>query len=147
MPKGGARTRSGPPPDPNALRRDRKSDGEWLTLPAVCETPAPDFPLIAPAERELAMWARLWVRPQAAAWHQLDLADLVALYVRRFCEAEVPDSATALSTLVRQLADQLGLTAPGLNSLRWRIGDPMPVETVRAAAPVTDLRSRLAAGS
>lgn len=146
MPKGGARTRSGPPPDPNALRRDRKSDGEsWTTLPAACDLPVPAWPLIDPVERELAMWSRLWVRPQAAAWHRLDLTDLVGLYVRRFCEAEVPESSTALSTLVRQLADQLGLTAPGMLSLRWRIGEPAAVESARAAAPVTDLRSRLAA--
>jgi hypothetical protein len=35
MARGGARVNSGPPPDPNALRRDRKSDqAGWTTLPA-----------------------------------------------------------------------------------------------------------------
>lgn len=37
MAKGGARVNSGPPPDPNALRRDRNRDLDkdgWLTLPA-----------------------------------------------------------------------------------------------------------------
>ena len=35
MPKGGARVTSGPPPDPNALRRDRPSDRDgWTLLPA-----------------------------------------------------------------------------------------------------------------
>lgn len=35
MPRGGARVNSGPPPDPNALRRERKSDqAGWTTLPA-----------------------------------------------------------------------------------------------------------------
>lgn len=35
MPRGGARVNSGPPPDPNALRRDRPSDKDgWTTLPA-----------------------------------------------------------------------------------------------------------------
>lgn len=35
MPKGGARINSGPPPDPQALRRDRPSDRDgWTLLPA-----------------------------------------------------------------------------------------------------------------
>jgi len=35
MPKGGARVHSGPPPDPNALRRERAKDKDgWTTLPA-----------------------------------------------------------------------------------------------------------------
>lgn len=35
MPRGGARVNSGPPPDPNALRRDRKEDkAGWTILPA-----------------------------------------------------------------------------------------------------------------
>lgn len=35
MPRGGARVNSGPPPDPNALRRDRKKDQDgWTSLPS-----------------------------------------------------------------------------------------------------------------
>lgn len=35
MPRGGARVNSGPPPDPTALRRDRKKDQDgWTSLPA-----------------------------------------------------------------------------------------------------------------
>lgn len=35
MPRGGARVNSGPPPDPNALRRDRPKDKDgWTSLPA-----------------------------------------------------------------------------------------------------------------
>ena len=50
MPKGGARINSGPPPDPNALRRDRGTgldkDG-WLTLPADGYSgPVPGWPLL-----------------------------------------------------------------------------------------------------
>jgi hypothetical protein len=43
--KGGARARSGPPPDPQALRRDR--DGKnWIVLPAAGrDGPAPEWPL------------------------------------------------------------------------------------------------------
>lgn len=47
MPRGGARINSGPPPDPNALRRDRKADKDgWLTLPEEGRKGrAPKFPL------------------------------------------------------------------------------------------------------
>lgn len=48
MPKGGARVNSGPPPDPNALRRDRPSDkAGWTILPANgYQGPLPKWPLI-----------------------------------------------------------------------------------------------------
>lgn len=47
MPRGGARANSGPPPDPNALRRDRKEDkAGWTILPAEGRTgELPDWPL------------------------------------------------------------------------------------------------------
>ncbi len=58
MPRGGARVNSGPPPDPNALRRDRPSDvAGWTTLPAEGRTdslgrpkPAPKWPLLPHVE-------------------------------------------------------------------------------------------------
>jgi len=45
----------------------------------------------------------------------------VALYVRRLVEAERPDAPVSVGTLVRQYADALGLSIPGLRALRWRI--------------------------
>jgi len=159
MPKGGARTRSGPAPDPTALRRERATDGDWLLLPATITDPAPDFPLPAPTPRELEIWVRLWALPQAFAWRLYTMEDQVGLYTRRWAEAERPDSPAALSTLVRQMADALGITIPGMHSLRWRL-PAAPVETHattrsgrstaagQGAGVVTDLRSRLkAAGS
>lgn len=121
MPKGGARTRSGPAPDPNALARER-DEGEWTILPATGrQAPAPEWPLLGETERELALWARLWVLPQALMWERLHQVDHVALYVRRFVEAEERGSPVNLSTLVRQMADGLGLTTPGFRANRWRI--------------------------
>lgn len=54
MPSGGARVNSGPPPDPNALRRGRSKDGPtsldrdgWLTLPSSgYDGPVPEWPLL-----------------------------------------------------------------------------------------------------
>lgn len=122
MTSGGARARSGPPPDPMALRRDRKTDGEWTILPAEGRTgPAPKWPLTRIKTRETQLWRELWAKPQAVAWERMGQEFEVALYVRRLAEAEQSESAVSLSTLVRQMADALGLTIPGLRVNRWKI--------------------------
>ena len=70
------------------------------------------------------MWLRLWKLPQAVEWERRRQFDEVALYCRRFVEASALESPVALSTLVRQMADSLGLTTPGTRSNRWLIGTP-----------------------
>jgi hypothetical protein len=69
----------------------------------------------------------------------------VALYVRRLAEAEKPDSAVVLSTLVRQMGDSLGLTTPGMRANRWRIAAEEPARPAAARKPVarSSARSRL----
>src|SRR5688500_18373277 len=120
MPKGG-HARSGPPPDPNALRRSRDV-GEWVTLPAEGRPgDPPDWPLPTCSEREQELWRIMWRKPQAIMWERNGQHLDVALYCRRFAEAEEPDSPVNLSTLVRQMQDSLGLSTPGLRSNRWRI--------------------------
>ncbi|MEU5091710.1 hypothetical protein [Streptomyces sp. NPDC021356] len=124
MPKGGARSRSGPAPDPTALRRERDA-GEWTILPAEGRQGAtPDWPLTEQNDREARMWERLWGMPQALMWERYGQDVEVALYVRRLVEAEAPESSVALSTLVRQLADSLGLSTPGMRANRWRVDRP-----------------------
>lgn len=126
MAKGGARSRSGPAPEPTAARRDRKDDGEWLTLDkAGRKGKTPAWPLSPAANnREKSLWAKLWRTPQAIAWEQNQTELEVAMYVRRLAEAEQRKTATNLSTLVRQMADSLGLTTVGLRSNRWKIEAP-----------------------
>lgn len=133
MTKGGARARSGPPPDPNALRRERDV-GEWSVLPADGRPgPAPRWPLTEENPREAELWSALWAKPQALMWERYGQEYEVALYVRRFAEAEEYDSSVALSTLIRQMADSLGLTTPGMRANRWRIAaeEPTPAPTRR----------------
>lgn len=149
MPKGGARARSGPAPDPEALRRERDV-GEWTVLPGEgFEGATPEWPLSGQTAREEELWERLWVMPQAFMWERYGQAIEVALYVRRLCEAEQPDAPVTLSTLVRQMADSLGLTTPGLRANRWRIGRPEdePDETAPKAPAVApnSARARLRA--
>lgn len=131
MASGGARATSGPPPDPNALRRNRKSDAAgWSTLPAEGRNgPTPTWPLVDVQPREWDLWRELWTRPQAVMWERLGLGYEVALFVRTLSEAERPDSRTEPMKLVRQYMESLGLTSPGMLRLRWKVG---PTESGQA---------------
>ena len=121
MPSGGAR-RSGKIPDPNALRRDRKSDPGFTTLPTEGRPGmAPDWPLTDETPRELHLWELFWRKPQAVLWERNEQVFEVALHVRCFAEAEAPGAPTALRTLVRQQADALLLTMPAMQAARVRI--------------------------
>ncbi|WP_455712601.1 phage terminase small subunit [Streptomyces griseofuscus] len=136
MTSGGARSRSGPAPDPTALRRDRDA-GEWTVLPAEGRQGAtPDWPLTDQTGREADLWERLWEMPQALMWERYGQELEVALYVRRMAEAEKPDAFVGLSTLVRQMSDSLGLTTPGMRANRWRI-ERSEGETARQEASVS----------
>jgi pyruvate/2-oxoglutarate dehydrogenase complex dihydrolipoamide acyltransferase (E2) component len=91
--------------------------------------------------------------PQALMWERYGQEIEVALYVRRLAEAEARESSVALSTLVRQLADSLGLSTPGMRANRWRVDrsseqdeQPAGPSTVPTIAP-TSARARLRAVS
>lgn len=140
MTSGGARTRSGPSADPNSIRSSMRGSEEWTTLPAAGRPGhAPAWPLTKPVRRELDLWRREWKRPQALMWDRLGQHLEVALYVRRLVEAEERESPIGLSTLVRQLMDSLGLTAPGMRNLRWQISVD-EVSARRGSRPVAARR-------
>lgn len=144
MPSGGARARSGPAPDPNALRRERDA-GEWTILPQEGRQGAtPEWPLTEQTIRESELWASLWRKPQALMWERYGQEYEVALYVRRFSEAEMLDSRVNLSTLVRQMADSLGLTTPGMRANRWRIAADEVAERRESTAAVAPAGKRTA---
>jgi hypothetical protein len=148
MPSGGARARSGPAPDPNALRRDRKDDADWVSLPAEGYAgPVPEFPLERIAcfdiywedkqrvkefdakatearhDREVSLWETLWAKPQASMWAKLGLEYEVAAYVRAYIESTGADSNSGLKTAALRMAAEIGLSLPGMHSLRWRIAE------------------------
>jgi hypothetical protein len=119
----GSSSRSGPPPDPNALRRDR-DEGEWKVLPAEGRNgPTPVWPLDKPALRELELWAVEWRRPQAIMWERNHQELEVAIFVRCVADAEKLTSSVAARALVKQQMEALGLSIPGLLRNRWRIAD------------------------
>lgn len=119
----GGHARSGPAPDPDALRRDRPSDESgWVTLPADGrEGEAPDWPLPEQSDREAELWAREWLRPQAVMWERNGQEHEVALYVRAYVAAEATGAPTNARTLVRQFMEGLGISVPGLLRNRWKI--------------------------
>ena len=139
MASGGARARSGPAPDPNALRRDRKDDAAgWITLPGPRTEPAPEWPLLEPTAREADLWAVEWARPQAHEWARLGLELEVALYVRALVEAEGHEASGKVRDYVRMSRENLGLSIPGLARHRWLIaGTPSsaPAATATGTAP------------
>lgn len=127
MGAGGARLRSGPAPDPNALRRDRDAK-DWVKLPHEGRTAeVPEWPaeLPNPTVAELSMWGRLWRLPQALVWEADRGSDIVALYIRVYCDAvSSPEAPAARATQAKQLAEALLLTTPALHSARYVIASP-----------------------
>lgn len=132
--KGGARSRSGPAPDPNALHRERDA-GDFVKLPrSGREGATPDWPLAKQTRREAELWELEWRRPQAIMWERNGQELEVALYVRSVVAAEKTSAAVSARTLVRQQQDALGLSVPGLLRNRWVIvGDE--AEAAESAPP------------
>ena len=150
MPRGGARVVSGPPPDPNALRRDRPGDkASWTTLPAEGRAGKPPaWPLTEQTDREIELWNDLWSRPQAVMWEKLGQEYEVAMCARMLARAEAPKSSVELLKTVKQFFDSLGLSTAGMLRNRWRLSDGAAGEqasstpTRRAPARMSS-RSRL----
>ena len=135
MPSGGARSRSGPAPDPNALRRDRSSDAGWTTLPVEgFEGEVPAWPLSDADAVELAYWADLWRKPQAVMWARLGMSRQLAAYVRAFVESTEREASAGLKTAVLRMEGELGLSLPGMHSLRWKFAED-EVAARRDSAP------------
>lgn len=147
MSPGGRRARSGPAPDP--LSRTSLVNGrEFTVLPLVHEVVAPEFPLeaipvydiyFANKERvkefdreatdaardaELALWADLWVKPQAVMWERLGLVYQVAAYVRAYIESTGPDSNSGLKTAALRMEAELGISTSGMLQNGWVLETP-----------------------
>lgn len=131
--RGGARANSGPPPDANALRRDRKSDqAGWTILDAAGRKGKPPaWPLSEQTVREAELWRAEWKRPQAIEWERNGQEVEVALYVRSVVAAERADAPTNARTLVKQMQEALGLSLPGLQRQRWKIGEAESTQRAR----------------
>lgn len=148
MPSGG-HARSGPPPDPNALRRDRADDKGWTTLPVGGFTgDIPEWPLPSQDEfgSEFALWMKLWRKPQAFMWSRLGLEQQIASYVRSFVESTEPGASAGLKTAVLRMEGELGISIVGMNGLRWKFSeDQLEVKRTAVASVPSSARERLKA--
>ena len=149
MASGGARARSGPAPDRNAIRNGR-AGADWIRLPASGRKgESPEWPLTRATGRERTLWEREWRRPQAIMWEANGQELEVALYVRAVRIAENPKAKAGDRNLVKQLFEHLGLSQPGLARNRWVIVDDAaaadsPGDTTTARPiPISDARDRL----
>lgn len=122
MPPGGARNRSGPLPDPNSGRSERRGLS-FTTLPSEgYKGDPPEFPLPDVTIRELIVWNEAWRTPQAAAWAQEPWRHrTVAMWVRWSVRMEDPEAGASLVAQVIRLADQIGMTPAGLRENGWTI--------------------------
>lgn len=146
MSSGGARGNAGRVADPAALRRDRAGDSATWTVLAPFDGGAPEWPLAESellGHREMAIWNRLWKKPQASEWLRLGLEDEVALYCRYLAEAELPGAKAAVRTLVKQHQELLGLSTAGLTRLRWTMPAGESSEAPRSASERRSSRTRL----
>lgn len=144
MASGGARARSGPPRDPQALRRERDAS-EWHRFPAERLGDPPPWPLPRPTIRERALWAEEWARGVAHAWSMFGLERQVAIYVRTLAAVERKiTNATLLGKLLSQ-EDRLGLTPAGLARNLWIIGAAEP--TIAPSEPDAPVRRAVRRGS
>lgn len=170
MTSGGPRRNSGATPQPNALRRDRPGDADWVTLPAEgFQGTVPPFPLpqaiqynryfkdgkkveevdegqteyVWNAEGEL--WAELWRKPQAAMWSKLGMEYEVAAYVRAFLESVQAEASAGLKTAALRMSAEIGLSLPGMHSLRWKFSEDELASKREALTPVASgARARMA---
>lgn len=133
----------GPPPNPNARRRNKRP--EWRTLPAAGRTgDPPEFPLTRPSVAVLALWLDLWCTPQSVAWEALGWTRLVARYAKLLVNAEKSNATAALLAEVRQLEDRLGLSPMAMKRLQWEIGEVAVVQEEDAdVASLDEYRARL----
>lgn len=146
MTSGGARARSGPAPDPNALRRDRRDDQGWETLPAGgFDGEVPAFPLPVALEAEVELWETLWKKPQAAMWSKLGLEYEVGAYVRAFLESVEAEASAGLKTAVLRMSAEIGLSLPGMHSLRWKFSEDEVAEIRDEKLRAVSARDRLRA--
>lgn len=151
MTRGGARARSGPPPDPNALRRSRATDPAWTKIPASGrgDVSAPEWPLVEPSPRELELWDAWWREPVAVIWAETSATVYVAFAVRMFAEAEQPKARTEDRKSLNQMMANLYLTPDSQLRARILIVDDAEAvsSTPEPADGVTDIRSRFNRGA
>lgn len=141
----GGHAHSGPLPNPNSLRSDRR--GLRFRQLTPYEGTAPAFPLPGVTSRELEHWNRAWTTPQASAWAEEEWRwQSVGLWVRLSVRCEDHDAGAALFAQLMRLSDEIGMSTSGLARNRWTIAptstaEVLPIRpTTRDRPPIRRLR-------
>ena len=124
MTKGGARTKSGPPPDPNSRTSERKGFVATALPASGYDGEVPDLAdyMPRPTVRAKTLWAQLWKTPQACMWaRDTWRIPIVVDLVRCMIRAEAKDAPAAWETPIQQKRTELGLTEAGMRFLGWQI--------------------------
>ncbi len=141
MPRGGARNRSGPQPDPTSARTERRGLTFTPLPPEGRKGKTPPFPIpalkdpqtrrVTPlAAREKAIWRALWKTPQATVWENEPWRWRIIAEMCRV-EASVELAHEPSAALIGQLhryRDQIGLTPAGMRENGWQIAQPAAPE-------------------
>lgn len=158
--RGGARVRSGPPPDPhsrNSLRKGVKSlvlsaDGFAGEIPRF---PLPQFRVVDAegirdangekrfASREKTVWRHLWSLPQAEAWSMPEYSYMffeIALYARQLVICEQAGATAADRGLLPRFADRIGLSEAAMAGFGWSIRSDTVVDSARDLSVVDGVR-------
>lgn len=140
MTHGGSRAGAGRPQDPDALDTSRRKVVNGLiVLPREERTEEPpEFPLSDMTTTESEMWARYWRKPQAQYWLDFQMVEVVALFVRQFCEAATPKNSAENRKAAQSFFSVLGLTSPALKAAGYTIAEPPVVDVT---APRRDSRA------
>lgn len=143
VPRGGARTGAGRPPDPSSLAESlRIESGTIRTLPKERSGGVPAWPLSKASARESAVWREMWKRPQAIVWEEQGSHRQVAMYVRTSVEAETPGATAALRGLLLRQENDLLLSHAALLRAGFRISvNPSPSATIASSKPQAARRS------
>lgn len=124
MAKGGARTKSGPPPEAGSRTSERKGFLPTALPSSGFDGEIPDLAdyMPRPLVRHKQLWEQLWRTPQACMWDRDRwMIPIVADLVRCQVRSEAKDAPAAWETPVQQKRTELGLTSSGMRFLGWEI--------------------------
>lgn len=130
----------GPPPNPNARRRNVKTRRVLPKAGRVGELP--EWPLDGQSPSEARKWRKLWKLPVATVWDdQEGYVDVVARYVRQSVIIELSLAEGEYGVVARlgaqliTMEDRLGLTPIAMARLECTVGEPQgaPAPGVKVA--------------
>lgn len=113
----------GPPPSPNARRRNHRP--ALRVLPSAGRSGAPPpWPISDRWDDDVAtVWSELWGTPQAVAWVEFGWSRVVARYALVLVASERAGVPISLHGELRLLEDRLGLTPLAMRRLMWVVDD------------------------